>query len=426
MARPGTPPYILPVDTTTLILLGSSLIAAGLVLGRLLPSKTTAAEKRHRVQCDDRLELRRSLRRTEQELNELTLFFVTLPDLIRQLNATRDKRHIAPLLVKLLDLIFEPGEICIFYRSTRHERLALAASQGLPRTLDDGALKVSLTEGRIGWVAEHQVVMDSRDFVNTTSFRGEPPGVCSRLHIDLCAPMVDLDSDQTVGVITVGHLTRCPRNEKKMIKMAADLGSMGIKNAEYHQRIQTLANEDGLTHLYNKRFGRDQLSLSINQAERNQQVLSVFLFDIDHFKNYNDTCGHLAGDEILRHMGKLTRSCIRADDFACRFGGEEFLVVFLDTDKEGGMIAAEKLRRHIEGYPFPLQERQPGRNLTISGGVAAFPRDSHSSTELIRLADGALYEAKKNGRNRVMASRQPFLSGEESPNHAKMSDSPAR
>ena len=223
--------------------------------------------------------------------------------------------------------------------------------------------------------------------------------------------MVDVDENVTMGVITVGGLTRYPRNEKKMIKMVADLGSMGIKNAEYHQRIQQQANVDALTQLFNKRYGTDRLALTINQVERSGEPLSVYLFDIDHFKTYNDTNGHLAGDDILREVGKLVRSTIRADDFAVRFGGEEFLVVFPGTDKPGALVAAEKIRRTIESYPFDHQDKQPGGRLTVSGGVATFRTDSMSSTELLRLADEALYEAKKQGRNRVLACRTPYLSG---------------
>jgi diguanylate cyclase (GGDEF)-like protein len=254
------------------------------------------------------------------------------------------------------------------------------------------------------------MVMDARDFAADPNRNLEDPGLSRRVQIDLCAPMVDSDDQTTVGIITVGAMGRYPRNEKKMIKMVADLGSMGIKNAEYHQRIQTLANEDGLTRLYNKRFGSNQLSLGINSAEQQGQPLSVFLFDIDHFKNYNDTQGHLGGDEVLRQIGRIVQSAIRADDFAARFGGEEFLVVFHDTDKEGALIAAEKIRRQIEGFPFANKEAQPGGKLTISGGVSSFPTDSSSSTELVRLADEALYAGKQQGRNRVIPCRTPYLS----------------
>jgi diguanylate cyclase (GGDEF)-like protein len=387
------------------------LAGMGFRWARLHRTRRGASDDATRTQ--DSMELRRALRRVEQENDSLTLFFVTLPDLIRQLNSNRDKRHIAPLLIRLLEVIFEPTQICVFYRSASEDGLKLAASKGLHRAVEDIGLQIGPSEGRIGWVAEHQIVMDSRDFSSAQDFHGEDPSLASRIQIDLCAPMVDPDDNRTIGVVTVGGLGRYPRNDKKMIKMAADLGSMGIKNAEYHKRIQNLANEDSLTKLYNKRFGRDKLALCINDVEQDNRALSIFLFDIDHFKNYNDTNGHLAGDEVLRQIGRLLRSVIRADDFAVRFGGEEFLVVFQETDKEGALIAAEKIRRQIEGYPFPFQDRQPGGNLTISGGVAAFRTDAQSSTDLIRLSDEALYDAKRQGRNRVIACRTPYLSADD-------------
>ena len=415
-------PYIPHVESIRIeqwfVLGGLLLVAAG------IGSFTARLHQRFRRGADnpagaensqDTMELRRSLRRMEQENNALTLFFVTFPDLIRQLQTDREKRHIAPLVIRLLEVIFEPTQICVFYRSAGKDSLKLAESKGLHRAVEEMGLRIKMSEGRIGWVAQHQVVMDSRDFSSAQDFHGEEPGLTSRVQIDLCAPMIDPDDNRTMGVITVGGLGRYPRNDKKMIKMAADLGSMGIKNAEYHKRLQTLANEDGLTKLYNKRFGRDNLALCINAAEKSNRSLSIYLCDIDHFKNYNDTNGHLAGDEVLRQIGRLFHSVIRADDFAVRFGGEEFLVVFQETDKEGALMAAEKIRRQVEGYPFPFQDRQPGGNLTISGGVAAFRTDAQNSTDLIRLADEALYEAKRQGRNRVIACRTPYLSADGDP-----------
>jgi len=402
------------VDTFTTILASALMVvgvSVGYVLSRFFAGQNRPAAEPAASQGPTELtEGKRSCRRLEQENDELTLFFVAFLDLIRQLNANRTKRNIAPVLLRLLDVIFEPGQICIFYRSKAGDSFKLATSKGLPRALEEKSVTVATSQGRVGWVAEHQMVMDARDFAADPNRNLDDSDLSRRVQIDLCAPMVDSDDQTTVGIITVGAMGRYPRNEKKMIKMVADLGSMGIKNADYHQRIQTLANEDGLTRLYNKRFGSNQLSLGINSSEQQGQPLSVFLFDIDHFKNYNDTQGHLAGDEVLRQIGRIVRSAIRADDFAARFGGEEFLVVFHDTDKEGALIAAEKIRRQIEGFPFANKEAQPGGKLTISGGVSSFPTDSSSSTELVRLADEALYSGKKGGRNRVIPCRTPYLS----------------
>ncbi|MCZ6747026.1 MAG: hypothetical protein O7C74_07405, partial [Acidobacteria bacterium] len=232
------------------MLLASALMVVGVSLGYILSRFFSSPGQRSQQQgssdknnmSSDSVELQRSMRRMEQENNELTLFFVTFPDLIRQLNTNRTKRNIAPVLLRLLEVIFEPGQICIFYKAQKGDCFKLAASKGLPRGVEEGSVVVRSNEGRVGWVAEHQMVMDAKDFTTSSKGHGESAKFAQRIQIDLCAPMVDADDQTTVGIITVGAMSRSPRNEKKMIKMVADLGSMGIKNAEYHLRIQTLAN----------------------------------------------------------------------------------------------------------------------------------------------------------------------------------------
>jgi diguanylate cyclase (GGDEF)-like protein len=297
--------------------------------------------------------------------------------------------------------------------------MKLTASQGLPDSVDKTAFEVSYEQGLIGWVASHQMVMTAHDFEMASSQTGVRREIHHGLQVDLCAPLIDPDGEVTLGVVTVGGLTLHQRYAKKMIKMVADLGSLALKNTEYYRRIRTLAKQDGLTLLYNKRAGGEQLSLAINDAEQRVEDLSVFLFDIDNFKAYNDTNGHIAGDEVLREVGQILQNALRADDFAVRFGGEEFLVVLHDTDKQGALIAAENLRARIEKHPFPFEESQPGGRLTISGGVASMRTDSRISTELVRLADEALYQAKSAGRNCVLPYRAAYLSGETEPDPSR-------
>jgi diguanylate cyclase (GGDEF)-like protein len=148
-----------------------------------------------------------------------------------------------------------------------------------------------------------------------------------------------------------------------------------------------------------------RLGLLINTAEREARPLSVFIFDIDHFKKYNDTQGHLAGDEVLRGVARVLEQSLRPGDVPSRYGGEEFLVAMPDTDKGDALRAADRIREAIASHAFPHAASQPLGRLTISGGVAALRTDGVDSTELIRHADQALYEAKAGGRNRVLPYR---------------------
>jgi diguanylate cyclase (GGDEF)-like protein len=135
--------------------------------------------------------------------------------------------------------------------------------------------------------------------------------------------------------------------------------------------------------------------------------VSVFIFDIDHFKRYNDINGHAEGDRILVELSRLLKENSRGTDVVARFGGEEFIVLMPDTDKDSSLRYAEKIRKVIEEYPFNHREKQPSGYISISGGIAAFPFDGNSLSAVIRRADEALYESKRSGRNRVMRY-EPF------------------
>jgi diguanylate cyclase (GGDEF)-like protein len=136
----------------------------------------------------------------------------------------------------------------------------------------------------------------------------------------------------------------------------------------------------------------------------------VFLFDIDHFKAYNDGNGHVAGDRLLQELAGLVERRIRRDDIFGRFGGEEFLLVMPDTAREQALAAANKLREAIARQEFPFFDTQPLGHLSISGGVASYPSNGSDAEALIRAADAALYEAKGSGRNRVLAAMGEYRS----------------
>ena len=174
-----------------------------------------------------------------------------------------------------------------------------------------------------------------------------------------------------------------------------------------------LANHDGLTGLLNKRYFIAELCEMVVNSEREAQELALFIFDIDHFKNYNDTNGHPAGDDLLKSLAGLLIDTMRPSDLCCRYGGEEFLVVLPQTDGKTAMAVAERIRAAIEEHPFKHQENQPGKNLTISGGVAVFPEHGDGHEVLIVSADKALYESKAAGRNRVALYRNVELSRSE-------------
>ncbi len=168
----------------------------------------------------------------------------------------------------------------------------------------------------------------------------------------------------------------------------------------YHEEIYRLTTIDGLTQIYNKRYFVETLEREIGRAQRYRRHLSLIMFDIDHFKQINDTHGHLAGDHILRQLAATVKTRIRREDILARYGGEEFAIVLPEIDSANAVVFAEKVRALIERTVFEFEDvRIP---LTVSVGVACLTPDLGAPEELVKLADEKLYVAKEQGRNRVI------------------------
>jgi len=171
-------------------------------------------------------------------------------------------------------------------------------------------------------------------------------------------------------------------------------------------KLSSLAITDGLTGLYNQFYIKERLQEEIYRSDRYKHSLSLLMIDLDDFKALNDKFGHVVGDRILKSFANLIRETIRPSDIPSRYGGEEFLLILPETTSENAVIVAERLRQKVGTYPFEiscLKEKNPP--FTISIGVCAFPGRGRSVEELITLADTALYQAKKEGKNRVVAAK---------------------
>jgi len=180
-----------------------------------------------------------------------------------------------------------------------------------------------------------------------------------------------------------------------LVKLA---GELDLANRE----LQRLSASDGLTGIANRRFFDDHISREWRRAIRNASSLALMMCDVDHFKKFNDTYGHQAGDDCLRRVAGAIATCLeRGSDVAARYGGEEFVVVLSETTLGGGLIVAEKIRHAVHALQIPHVASSHGR-VTLSIGLAAVvPERDNDCNNLIAAADRALYQAKSNGRDRV-------------------------
>lgn len=187
-------------------------------------------------------------------------------------------------------------------------------------------------------------------------------------------------------------------DELRLMGIVADLASLAVENSLLFGRTAELANTDDLTGLAVKRFFLERLEEAMARAGKEGGTFSVLLVDIDHFKGYNDTFGHSAGDKLLRKTGQMLRRLMRPEDLAARFGGEEFICLVMGRPELGIQRAGEICAR-VEATPVEL--RRSLARATVSIGVAAYPQDGEEGSSLLRVADRRLYRAKAGGRNRV-------------------------
>lgn len=203
------------------------------------------------------------------------------------------------------------------------------------------------------------------------------------------------------GVIVVSHSEPCRFDDEMLVegRYLSNALSAHINEIRLKMSLEAQAETDGLTGLYNHRVFQERLEYALATAARYGQPLGLLLFDIDHFKKFNDTYGHQVGDLVLRELAAVIREQLRKPDIPARYGGEEFTIILPETPRQGAIELAERLRVVVAKHPFQRPGGDP-LSVTVSIGVATFP-EIKEKRDLIEAADQALYRAKEAGRNRV-------------------------
>ncbi len=228
----------------------------------------------------------------------------------------------------------------------------------------------------------------------------------------LCVPL--LVNGEAIGILHINHTNETqqdpqqksmciPDNEHKIqfIKTIAEQISLALSNLKLQETLRQQSIRDALTGLYNRRFMEETLERELKRAEREKKSVGVIMLDIDHFKEFNDLTGHDGGDALLRELGVFLKSKNRAGDIACRYGGEEFIIVLPGITKEDAQNRADELRQGVKEL-LVYHLGKPLGKCTISLGVAVFPENGHTIDSLLKAVDNALYQAKNQGRDRVV------------------------
>ncbi|MGC8872851.1 MAG: diguanylate cyclase [Chloroflexia bacterium] len=331
------------------------------------------------------------LRETQAELERSNAELAAFNSLAAMLSLSLELSEVLEVALDncLSFLGFEVGAIYLVERG--ENRLVLAAHRGLPEEVVR-LRQVLLLEGGSGegWLSPKGM---ERPHFGAERFWGEQFVVCAR--VPLWAKGVP------VGLLILGAAREreLSASERNLIIAFGHQISIAVDNARLHQEIRERAMRDSLTGLYNHAHLRERLREEVERARREGRTLALLMLDLDHFKQLNDTYGHLLGDAALRSVAQVLRRQTREYDVAGRYGGEEFVVVLPGAGEDEAREVAERIRTGVKEAPSPGLEGVP---ITVSIGVALFPTHGDSPDALIAAADTALYQAKALGRDRIV------------------------
>jgi diguanylate cyclase (GGDEF)-like protein len=336
------------------------------------------------------------IRELEQQVERLSLFH----EVGKAVASTLDLQKVLETIMEKISDFLQPDTWSLLMLDEKSNELYHEIAVGVgASTLKD--VRIKLGEGIGGWVAEHGEAVLIEDVTKEPRFSiGNEvwhPGARSIV----CVPVKG--RERVLGVIELVNTSANGNFHEEDIPILtnlADYAAIALENARYVQRIHELTITDDCTALYNARHLNFVLDAEIYRSTRYSYEFSVVFIDLDHFKQVNDTHGHLAGSKLLWHVGNLIKGHLRLIDYAFRYGGDEFVVLLPQTSKHNALMVVRRLREILNSKEF-LDEEGLKVKVTASFGVAAFPADARTRKELLRLADEAMYLVKNTTRNNI-------------------------
>ncbi len=322
------------------------------------------------------------------------MLLLTLQDIGRRVSTNLDLDTLIPTIQSTAKASLKCGQCQVYFWNARKDvlRNALRAQQR-ERT----EYVPHPQTGMAGWVLRHRQILTRQtiqaDYDLHTLLEEEP------VVPDAIAPLSV--GGELLGLLIVDKIEQDSQTFVRLLYVLANIYALGIKNAQLFKRIEEMARRDGLTGLLNHASFQQELQKLVEQAS-GSTPLCVVMCDVDHFKKFNDTYGHQAGDQVLRDVARQWKAIVPDHAVLARYGGEEFICAIPQDDLTRGRELAELLRESIESCIIDFEGQE--LHVTASFGVAEFGPPAKTTQELIRLADEALYKAKETGRNRIVCA----------------------
>jgi diguanylate cyclase (GGDEF)-like protein len=323
-----------------------------------------------------------------------------LHDVAKALTSSLNLDSILQTIMEKVAAYFKPDTWSLLMTDDEHHELYFAIAVG---DASDSlkSVRLRIGEGIAGWVAQHGQPLLVPDVSKDERFAARIDEMTRwKTRSILCVPLASksriLGVIQLINVETGGF----GKNELMLLQAMADYAAIAIDNARAVEKIQELTITDDCTGLYNARHLYDSIEAEVNRSARFGYEFSVIFLDLDHFKQVNDSCGHLIGSRLLAEIGAAIKHHLRLIDYAFRYGGDEFVVMLPQTDKQAALIVARRLRDLMRTTHFHLGE---GIDLNVrsSMGLATYPEDAKNSHDLIRQADEMMYTVKNTTRDNI-------------------------
>jgi diguanylate cyclase (GGDEF)-like protein len=331
-----------------------------------------------------------------RQLQELLIFH----DVAKALTSSLDLDSILQTIMEKMAEYFRPDTWSLLMVDEAREELYFAIAVGTAsEALKNVRLKVG--EGIAGWVAKHGERLVVPDVMNDPRFAKRIDEVTKwETRTIICVPL--RSKHRVLGVIQLVNVDMEHFNDQEVyfLQSLCDYGAIAIENARAVEKIQELTITDDCTGLYNARHLYKTLETEVYRSSRFGYEFSVLFIDLDHFKQVNDTHGHLIGSKLLNEIGYLIKAQLRLIDYAFRYGGDEFVVLLPQTGKDSALIVARRLRDSLRTSTFCTEE---GLNLNVraSIGLATYPHDAKSPHDIIRQADEMMYLVKNTTRDNI-------------------------
>ncbi len=342
---------------------------------------------------------------SNEELLRLESFIITMSDTARQISSVLHTDELLRVILRKTVDLLGSRKCAIFKADAATKNLLHIDSRGYKKeTIEELSLRADESSGLVGYAAEQGIFISKKTLMD--DYAKKHIITRDRLELIFCQPIVH--KLKTLAVICVANVSADLTHEQvmRLLSTLANFGAVALTNTELVDRIREQSVRDSLTWLYNHQYFQTCMNDILAAAKREKEPLGFIIMDIDYFKKFNDTYGHQAGDFVLKKSAEILNSELRGSDIVARYGGEEFVAILPKRDLQGAYRIAERIRNVFEKSSFEYEHNN--LKITISAGVSAYTPSADTDLEkelLIRYADNALYRAKEQGRNKVIAHK---------------------